>query len=412
MATTRRHSSVMLRSYRVLMVEDDILVCRNLSKQLIESTGGITFQFAHTLAEAQMFLSRSKFDVILLDLILPDSRGLDTFVEVQLKAPHLPILILSAASEAQAMKAVQQGAQDFIGKDVPDIRLLERMIRYAIERSAAVRERETAERRFTEMQTLKVQGLMAAGVAHDFNNLLAAIIGRLQLLQLKRPDPVLVDQLEEIITTAYRASELARQMMACAGKGQMGSALLDLNKLVTEMTSLIQSSVGKKVEFRREMTQAIPLIKCDPTNIRQIIMNLILNAAQAIGDATGTITIRSGVVQADSRYLKDFFKCDKLPGNFIYLDIIDTGCGMDEETQTRIFEPFFTTKFTGHGLGMSAVLGAVQQLKGALRIRSTTGVGTAFTVIFPAQEAPPPRNSGIQVRDSKKRGSVSITVGC
>ena len=411
MATTRRHSSVMLRTYRVLLVEDDITACRTLSTQLVESAGGMTFQFAHTLADALMLISRRKFDVILLDLMLPDSRGLETFVEVHLKAPQLPILILSAASEAQAMKAVQQGAQDFIDKDVHDVRLLERMIRYAVERTAAQRERETAERRFTEMQTLKIQGLMAAGVAHDFNNLLAAVIGRLQLLQIKRPDPQLFDQLEEIITTAYRASELARQMMACTGQGQTGSALFDINKLINEMTALIQSSIGKKIEFQRELSQTLPFVKCDPTNIRQVIMNLILNSAQAIGDATGIITIRSGAVQADARYLKDYFHCDNLPGAYVYLDIIDTGCGMDADTQTRIFEPFFTTKFTGHGLGMSAVLGAVRQHKGAIRIRSTPGVGTAFTVIFPAQEPPPPRISNIRARDSKKRESSRVAVG-
>jgi CheY-like chemotaxis protein len=163
---------------------------------------------------------------------------------------------------------------------------------------------------------------------------------------------------------------------------------LNINALIEEMMHMLQVSISKKAVLRTDLKTTVPAIEGDSTQLRQIIMNLVINASEAIGDRSGTITIHTDVVKCDTVYLNNFILDDKLAeGEYVFFEVADSGCGMDRETMGKIFDPFFTTKFTGRGLGMAAVLGIVRGHKGAIRVYSEVGKGTAFKILLPASRA-------------------------
>ncbi|MEO8377059.1 MAG: response regulator, partial [Candidatus Sumerlaeota bacterium] len=171
---------------------------------------------------------------------------------------------------------------------------------------------------------------------------------------------------------------------AYSGRGRFVVERIDLNALVDEMTHLLEISISKKAILQYRLTTNLPSIEADATQVRQIIMNLVTNASDAITESVGTITVSTGMLYADRNYLRDTASEIELAENYYaYVEVSDTGCGMDEETQRRIFEPFFTTKITGRGLGLAALLGIVRGHKGGVRVQSESGIGTTFRVLFP-----------------------------
>ena len=174
-------------------------------------------------------------------------------------------------------------------------------------------------------------------------------------------------------------------MLAYSGKGNFVVEAIDLNRLVEEMGHMLEVSISKKAVLRYNLAQPLPAVEADATQIRQIIMNLVINASEAIGDKSGVIAITTGCLECDEAYLQDVWLTDPIPtGLYVFLEVADTGCGMDEETLAKIFDPFFTTKFTGRGLGMAAVLGIVRGHKGAIKVYSEPGKGSTFKVLLPA----------------------------
>ena len=242
------------------------------------------------------------------------------------------------------------------------------------------------EQQMLHVQKLESLGVLAGGIAHDFNNILTAILGNASLALHKLPSGSgAQDNLQRIESAACKAADLARQMLAYSGKGHFVLDLLDMNDLVREMTSMLEVSISKKValQFRPEI--ALPRILADPTQLQQVVMNLTINASEAVGEASGLIAIRTGSKVCGSGYFKDDSPDATLPaGNYVFLEVSDTGCGMDRDTQRRIFEPFFTTKFTGRGLGMAAILGIIRGHRGAIKVYSEPGQGSTFRVYFPA----------------------------
>ena len=229
-------------------------------------------------------------------------------------------------------------------------------------------------------------GVLAGGIAHDFNNILMAVQGHAELaLDGIPPTSPARGNLTEITTAARRAADLCRQMLAYAGKASFALERVGLGDLVEEMADLLKTSISKKAILTLNLEKGLPAIQADPSQIRQIVMNLIINASEAIGDRSGVITVSVGTTRCDEEYLRKTELCDDLPpGLYVHLEVTDTGGGMDAETQARIFEPFFTTKFTGRGLGLAAVLGIIRAYKGALKVHSEPGKGTTFKVLFPA----------------------------
>lgn len=259
------------------------------------------------------------------------------------------------------------------------------VVRDITERKQAEESRLALERKLLETQKLESLGVMAGGIAHDFNNLLAAILGNASLAALQAPaDSPLRPYLSSIEATTQRAADLCKQMLAYAGKGRVSPQLVSLNAIIEEMTHLLKISIGRNILLKFNLARTIAPIKVDATQIRQVVMNLIINASEAIGDGEGAISLTTGTILAAQPDLARTYLAPDLPaGEYIFVEIADTGCGMDVETQSRIFDPFYTTKFTGRGLGLAAVLGIVRGHKGALTVESIPGQGTVFRVLLP-----------------------------
>ena len=273
--------------------------------------------------------------------------------------------------------------------------------RDATERKRAEEERLNFEKQLLHAQKLESLGVLAGGIAHDFNNLLMAIMGNADLALMRlNPESPVVDNLKRIEQAAARAADLARQMLAYSGKGKFVIEHLDLSRLVEEMLHMLEVSISKKAVLRFNLTSPIPSIEADATQLRQIIMNLVINASEAIGDRSGVIAITTGCMDCGRSYLKDVWLDENLTeGLYVYLEIADSGCGMDKQTLSKLFDPFFTTKFTGRGLGMAAVLGIVRGHKGAIKVYSELNKGTSFKVLFPASSRPAELFNGKSLMD-------------
>ncbi|RMD72714.1 MAG: PAS domain S-box protein, partial [Bacteroidetes bacterium] len=248
-----------------------------------------------------------------------------------------------------------------------------------------VTEERQRQERMEHVQRLESLGVLAGGIAHDFNNLLAAIMGHASLARMKAsPADPLLKHVEAIEKTSERAAELCQQMLAYAGKGRFVVRPINLSELVLEMTRLLEVSLHKGVVLRYELEPNLPAVEADAAQMQQVVMNLVTNANEAIGENSGIITLATGMMQADEEYLRTVVGEEEglAPGRYVWLEVSDTGCGMDEETKARIFEPFFTTKFTGRGLGMSAILGIVRGHHGAIKIYSEPGRGTTIKVLL------------------------------
>ena len=245
-------------------------------------------------------------------------------------------------------------------------------------------------RRLQETQKLESLGILAGGIAHDFNNLLTVILGNANLARLEVPDSAKARQfIGRIETTALRAAELCKQMLAYSGKGIFVVRRLDLSQLVEQTTELLQLSISKKVRLQLDLARGLPPILADATQLQQILMNLVINASDAIGTGEGLIQLRSGLIRVDQAALRTFSPAtDILEGEYVFLEVSDNGSGMSPEVRDKIFDPFFSTKFTGRGLGLAAVLGIVRGHRGAITVQSEPGKGSTFRLLLPPTQGP------------------------
>lgn len=258
------------------------------------------------------------------------------------------------------------------------------------ERKRATEERLKLEQQLLHAQKLESLGVLAGGIAHDFNNILTSIIGNADLALMRiNPESPAIDNLRSIEIASARAADLARQMLAYSGKGKFVISNHDINDLLEEMLHILQVSISKKSVLRLNLTRPLPSVEADATQIRQVMMNLVINASEAIGDKSGVIAITTGCMNCDRSYLKDVWLDENInDGLYVFIEIADTGCGMSKETLAKLFDPFFTTKFTGRGLGMAAVLGIVRGHKGAVKVYSEPGKGSSFKILLPASGKP------------------------
>ena len=296
---------------------------------------------------------------------------------------------------------------------------------------ATAERRAEAERAALESKMLQAQkseslGIMAGGVAHDFNNLLVGILAGADLL---RYDTVLSEDAEQTVghirASALRAAELTRQMLAYAGKGRLVVERVELSALVREMLTLVRSAVPRTIEFDFDAGEGPSSVEADATQLRQVVMNLVTNASEAIGDRPGRVTVRVGIEERPRGALGLLHAADDMPrhGPYVTLDVADDGCGMDAALLERIFDPFFSTKFTGRGLGLAALLGIVQAHHGAVKVETALSHGTRFLVYLPlvaaavaaeeparsvSEEAPPVTAARILVVDDEETVRLSV----
>jgi two-component system cell cycle sensor histidine kinase/response regulator CckA len=244
-------------------------------------------------------------------------------------------------------------------------------------------ERNRMEEQYRQTQKLESIGVLAGGIAHDFNNLLTGIIGNISMAMEEVPERNGARRLlENSLRAGDRAAELIRQLLAYAGKGRFVLEPVDLSGTVRDLLTLIETSVLKDVRLELDLAPDLPLVDADPSQMQQLVMNLVINAAEAVSEKSGAVGIRTRARDISSGF------GDLPAGRYVALEVRDNGSGMDEQVKSRIFEPFFTTKFTGRGLGLAAVSGIVRGHKGAIRVTSEPGSGSTFEVLLPASQRP------------------------
>lgn len=258
----------------------------------------------------------------------------------------------------------------------------------AEEHRLAEEERSLFESKLQHTQKLESLGVLAGGIAHDFNNLLMAIIGNaeLALMDISHANPAR-QAVMEIEAVSRRAADLCRQMLAYSGKGKFVVEPISLNDVISEIGQMLGVSIPKNVVLRYNLAETLPAVEADVSQMRQVLMNLVINASEAIGEKEGLITVSTCTAYCDQAYFAKTNIHENLPdGDYVGIEVADNGEGMDNQTIARIFEPFFTTKFTGRGLGLAAVLGIVRGHHGALKVYSEAGKGTTFKVLLPASK--------------------------
>ena len=265
------------------------------------------------------------------------------------------------------VKGVQVVAQDI--SDLKEAQANQRQLEYQVQRA----------------QKLESLGVLAGGIAHDFNNLLTGILGNVSLIlqgeELPQRTSLLMQRIE---SAAKRAAELTRQMLAYAGQGALEARLIDMAALIREASPLLHASITKRAEFLVDCPDKLPPVVGDVAQLRQVVMNMVINASESLGEFGGRIEVHAG-----TRYLgpEDFtsylFSDEPWPGEYVYVAVTDSGCGIEQEELSRIFDPFYSTKFTGRGLGLAVVVGIVRRHKGALQVESHVGEGSTFSILLP-----------------------------
>ena len=293
--------------------------------------------------------------------------------------------------------------------EVTSISILTREI--TKEKRAEEQQREL-QAKLQQTQKLESLGVLAGGIAHDFNNLLTSMLGysELALRELPSGSPA-QKYIHQTISGGRRAAELTRQLLAYTGKGHFVVEPVNLSALTKEISHFLRVSLSKNCLINHELASNLASVNADVAQMQQVIMNLIINAAESIGDRTGEITLRTGVMHGDQESLSGTFYDETLPeGPYVFLEVSDNGCGMSEDTQKKLFDPFFTTKFTGRGLGLSAVLGIIRGHRGAIRVHTEVGKGTTFRVMFPTFDAPAKikEETEVNVIDWRGRGTILL----
>ncbi len=318
-------------------------------------------EVGHTL-EAWLELTHEDDRQNLLSLISGIASGQSPIAEISMRVVGADGAHRWLLARCRALIDTAGRAQVLVGAftDITDQRRIEE-------------ERERLEHQLRHTQKLESLGVLAGGIAHDFNNLLHGILGYARLgLDVLPDDSPAKPLLQLSIVSAEKAADLTRQMLAYSGRGKFVIEPVDLSQLVREMSELLQASITRTATVELDLAAGLPPVEADATQLRQVVMNLIQNASDALGEHTGTIRLRTACRESDEG------------GPTLVLEITDTGCGMTADVRARMFDPFFTTKFTGRGLGLAAVLGIVRAHHGTIEVKSEPGRGTTMEVLLPA----------------------------
>lgn len=368
----------------LLLVEDVPGDARLLRETLADGTNtNFELEWTDTLSSSLERMAEGGIDLVLLDLGLPDSVGLDTLSKVKDSSPTIPVVVVTGDNDhAAGIKAVQAGAQDYLSKNELDSSMLERTVRYAIER-------KRLEEELWQAQKMEIVGRLAGGVAHDFNNLLTVILGHASLAALALPSghPVAA-ALQEIETAAQRAGSLTAQLLAFSRRDTLHLQIVDLNESIVNVDTLLGRLIGEDIELVSQPAAEPVWVRVDTVRLEQVLMNLAINARDAMPSG-GKLTIETGTAGIDD----DSFRphADLVAGSYAVLTVRDEGIGMTQNVMSHIFEPFYTTKEVGKGtgLGLSTCYGIVQQFGGHISVTSRLGQGATFEIFLPLSEPKP-----------------------
>ncbi len=270
--------------------------------------------------------------------------------------------------------------------------------------------KQELEKEILRSQKLESLEILAGGIAHDFNNILMAILGNADLAIMEIPTANRAhSNVKAIETSARRAANLVKQMMTYCGKNVFIIEQFDLNNAIYEMTHILGLSVTKKAQISYHLAENLPLIEADARQIRQVILNLVANASDAINKTGGSISITTGAIDCDCHYLSNIYIDKSLPeGKYVYVDVTDNGNGMNKKTIENLFDPFYTTKFTGRGLGLAAVLGIIRAHRGTVKVQSQLGNGTSIRILFPVSNSSTERKKTVNAKPWHGSGTILL----
>ena len=378
-----------LDTLKILIIEDSdddaFLICEELRR------GGYEPQFVRVENEAGLreALAKEIFEIAISDYTLPEFTALQALEAIHATGKDIPVIVVSGSvRESTIVEAMRAGARDYVMKG--NLTRLPLAVARELEEAADRRQRRQFEEQLRHTQRLESLGVLAGGVAHDFNNLLTGILGNVSLAAGEISSSARIrPMLEQAIQAAEQAANLTRQMLAYAGKGRFVVEPVDVSATVRDISALLHASLSKNIELIFQLENSLPPIEADRGQIQQLLMNLVVNAAEAIApEQAGAVIVGAVLRQLTAGELREMVICDELqPGAYIALEVRDSGVGMDADIQRRIFDPFFTTKFTGRGLGLSATMGIVRAHKGTIKVHSEPGRGSVFTVFFPVLKA-------------------------
>ncbi|HEX5450502.1 MAG TPA: response regulator [Gaiellaceae bacterium] len=367
----------------VLLIEDDdddYLLTRDLVTKL-----GYDLERVSDYAAGVAALRSDGYDICLVDYRLGAENGIDLVRELVTEGCETPMIVLTGQGDYNVdLDAANAGASDYLVKGEIAPALLERTIRYAVQTHAHAESLRRQEELLRQSQRMEAVGQLAAGIAHDFNNLLQVIRGYGTLIVERTSDDDVTRQAVEISRAADRAADLTQQLLAYSRQQILQQEPADLNVLVQETLRMLERLIGENVEVHRTYEEDLPTIVVDRGQISQVIVNLTINARDAMPSG-GSLIVQTRAVELDDQYAREH--PDVTPGRYVLLEIADTGIGMDAETRERIFDPYFTTKESGTGLGLATVYGIVRQSGGHIWLYSEAGIGTTFKIYFPAAAA-------------------------
>ncbi|MBO9499044.1 MAG: response regulator [Novosphingobium sp.] len=370
------HSSHNSIARRLLLVEDNPGDAELIADMLDVPGTEIELTRVERMAEAATALAQASYDVVLLDLRLPDCEGVDCVHNVRVQSADLAIIVLTGMdNEMLALECIAAGAQTYIGKDEIDSSQLRRAIAYSVVRAreaAAQRRAEALLVQLRHAQKLDTLGALSAGIAHDLNNTLQPIFTIVPWLEAQAQSDQARDALDMIRAAALRAKELVKEIVDFSRKEANSFELIRFDELMNAVLPMLSAGISPKIGLNVRMAP-VPPILARRSQIFQIILNLVTNSAKAIGDGEGQIIVEVR---------------DRAEENEVILAVEDDGAGMDEATLERIFEPFFTTRANagGTGLGLAVVKNIVDEAGGRIGVTSTRGVGTRFEIVFPAEQ--------------------------
>src|SRR5213592_2219512 len=377
---------------RVLFADDSendvLMLLRVLRKAGYEPV----YERVSSAAPMREALLRQAWDVVISDYEMPGFGGFEALQILKESGHDLPFILVSAVvNEETAVAAMKAGAHDYIMKRKlarlgPAVERELREAQTRVARKAAEQALRQSEEQLRQAQKMEAVGRLAAGVAHDFNNILTVITGHSELLlrQLAADDPRRKSA-EQIEKTAYMAAALTRQLLTFSRKQVIEPRVLNLNAVIVTIEKMLRRLIGEDIEFRTLLDSAAASIKADPGQIEQVIMNLAVNARDAMPKG-GKLTITTANTTLDKNHLKNF--PELCAGDYVMITVADTGTGMSEEVKAHLFEPFFTTKPPGKGtgLGLATCFGIVKQNTGLINVHSELGRGTTFNLYFPRVE--------------------------
>jgi signal transduction histidine kinase len=402
-----RESRMTKQQLRVLLVEEQADDAKLILESMKRAGFDPVWQRVQTDAEYRAALTPD-LDVILAEFVLPAFnaiRALDTLKDAGLDVPF--IIVSGSAGEEAAIEALHGGASDYLQKD--RLSRLGQAIRRAMATRRLQRDKNRLEEQYRQSQKMEAVGQLAGGIAHDFNNLLTAIQGYGELLaEMLPPGSVEAAHLSEVRLAADRAAALTRQLLAFGRRQILEPRVLDPRACLREIEPLLRRLIGEDIDVIFRASDTVANIRADPGQIQQVLMNLAINARDAMPNG-GTLIFEVADGELDEGFTQQYRSVT--PGRHVLFTVTDTGIGMSEETQARIFEPFFTTKQKGKGtgLGLATVYGIVKQSGGSIWVTSAPGRGATFKIYLPRVEEPTERPVA-EERPQSLRGGETILV--